>query len=174
MVASALAAGVDRRAARAPPKSSLAWVIAIAGLLPGGGVGVPFAMACKLAQPHKEVVCLFGDGAFTLTGWDFETMVRFNLPFVGIVGNNSAWNQIRFGQLAKYGRERGEVGNKLGDVAFDQFATMLGGYGEEVRDPNGIQPALQRARASGKPSLINVWIDPEAYAPGTVNQTMYR
>jgi thiamine pyrophosphate-dependent acetolactate synthase large subunit-like protein len=138
------------------------------------GVGVPFAMACKLAQPHKEVVCLFGDGAFTLTGWDFETMVRFNLPFVGIVGNNSAWNQIRFGQLAKYGRERGEVGNKLGDVAFDQFATMLGGYGEEVRDPYDIQPALQRARASGKPSLINVWIDPEAYAPGTMNQTMYR
>jgi acetolactate synthase I/II/III large subunit len=138
------------------------------------GVGVPFAMACKLAQPQQEVVCLFGDGAFTLTGWDFETMVRFNLPFVGIIGNNSAWNQIRFGQLAKYGRERGEVGNKLGDVAFDQFAIMLGGYGEEVRDPKDIQPALQRARASGKPSLINVWIDPEAYAPGTMNQTMYR
>ena len=36
------------------------------------GVGVPFAMACKLTQPQKEVVCLFGDGAFTLTGWDFE------------------------------------------------------------------------------------------------------
>jgi acetolactate synthase I/II/III large subunit len=138
------------------------------------GVGVPFAMACKLAQPQKEVVCLFGDGAFTLTGWDFETMVRFNLPFVGIVGNNSAWNQIRFGQLAKYGPQRGDVGNKLGDVAFDQFATMLGGYGEEVRDPKDIQQALQRARASGKPSLINVWIDPEAYAPGTQNQTMYR
>jgi acetolactate synthase-1/2/3 large subunit len=138
------------------------------------GVGVPFAMACKLAQPQKEVVCLFGDGAFTLTGWDFETMVRFNLPFVGIVGNNSAWNQIRFGQLAKYGPQRGDVGNKLGDVAFDQFATMLGGYGEEVRDPEDIQQALQRARASGKPSLINVWIDPEAYAPGTQNQTMYR
>jgi acetolactate synthase-1/2/3 large subunit len=138
------------------------------------GVGVPFAMACKLAQPQKEVVCLFGDGAFTLTGWDFETMVRFNLPFVGIVGNNSAWNQIRFGQLTKYGRERGDVGNKLGDVAFDQFAIMLGGYGEEVRDPKDIEPALQRARDSGKPSLINVWIDPEAYAPGTMNQTMYR
>jgi acetolactate synthase-1/2/3 large subunit len=138
------------------------------------GVGVPFAMACKLAQPQKEVVCLFGDGAFPLTGWDFETMVRFNLPFVGIVGNNSAWNQIRFGQLAKYGPERGDVGNKLGDVAFDQFATMLGGYGEAVRHPKDIHPALQRARASGKPSLINVWIDPEAYAPGTMNQTMYR
>ena len=138
------------------------------------GVGVPFAMASKLAQPNKEVVCLFGDGAFPLTGWDFDTMVRFKLPFVGIVGNNSAWNQIRFGQISKYGKERGGVANLLSDVQFSKFAEMLGGYGEEVRDPKQIRPALDRARASGKPSLINVWIDPNAYSSGTTNQTMYK
>ena len=138
------------------------------------GVGVPFAMASKLAQPEKEVVCLFGDGTFSLTGWDFQTMVRFGLPFIGIVGNNSYMNQIRYGQLQKYGSERGEVGNYLGDVNFDLFAKMLDGYGEEVREPGEIGPALQRARESGKPSLINVWIDPEAFAPGTLNQTMYK
>ncbi len=138
------------------------------------GVGVPFAMASKIAQPEREVVCLFGDGALSMTGWDFETMVRFNLPFIGVVGNNSYMNQIRYGQIQKYGRERGDVGNKLGDVKYDLFARMLGGYGEEVRDPRDIAPALQRARASGKPSLINVWVDPEAFAPGTMNQTMYK
>ncbi|MHC1560932.1 thiamine pyrophosphate-binding protein [Actinomycetospora sp. C-140] len=138
------------------------------------GVGVPFAMATKHARPDKEVVCLFGDGALSLTGWDFETMVRFDLPFVGIVGNNSSMNQIRYGQEQKYGRDRGRVGNSLGDVPYDQFARMLGGYGEEVRDPADIAPALQRARESGKPSLINVWVDPEVYAPGTMNQTMYK
>jgi acetolactate synthase-1/2/3 large subunit len=138
------------------------------------GVGVPFALATKYARPDKEVVCLFGDGALSLTGWDFETMVRFNLPFVGIVGNNSSMNQIRYGQIQKYGEERGRVGNTLGDVKYDEFAKMLGGYGEEVRDPKDIAPALQRARESGKPSLINVWVDPDAYAPGTMNQTMYK
>ena len=138
------------------------------------GVGVPFALAAKLARPDKEVVCLFGDGAFSLTGWDFDTMVRQNLPFVGVVGNNSAMNQIRFGQIAKYGRERGEVGNHLSDVRYSEFAQMLGGYGEEVSDPAGIGPALRRARESGKPSLINVWVDPDVYAPGTMNQTMYK
>jgi acetolactate synthase-1/2/3 large subunit len=138
------------------------------------GVGVPFAMAAKLAQRQREVVCLFGDGAFSMTGWDFETMVRFNLPFIGVVGNNSYMNQIRYGQIQKYGRERGDIGNKLGDVKYDLFAQMLGGYGEEVRDPRDIAPALQRARESGKPSLINVWVDPEAFAPGTMNQTMYK
>ncbi len=138
------------------------------------GVGVPFALAAKQARPDREVVCLFGDGAFSLTGWDFETMVRFNLPFIGVVGNNSYMNQIRYGQIQKYGPERGEVGNKLGDVKYDQFAKMLGGYGEEVCEPSEIAPALQRARESGKPALINVWIDQNAFAPGTMNQTMYK
>jgi acetolactate synthase-1/2/3 large subunit len=138
------------------------------------GVGVPFAMASKLAQPEKEVLCLFGDGSFSLTGWDFETMVRFNLPFIGVVGNNSHMNQIRYGQIMKYGEERGEVGNKLGDVYYSKFAEMLGGYGEEVHEASQIRPALERARESGKPALINVWIDPNAFAPGTMNQTMYK
>jgi acetolactate synthase-1/2/3 large subunit len=138
------------------------------------GVGTPFAMAAKLARPEKEVVCLFGDGAFTLTGWDFETCVRYGLPFIGVVGNNSHMNQIRFGQTAKYGKERGEVANRLGDVHFEDFAKMLGGYGEEVRDPQQMGPALRRARESGKCSLINVWVDPEVFAPGTMNQTMYK
>ena len=138
------------------------------------GVGVPFVLAAKQARPDKEVVALFGDGAFSLTGWDFETLVRYDLPFVGIVGNNSSMNQIRYGQSAKYGEERERIGNTLGDVPYDQFARMLGGHGEEVRDPAQIRPALQRARESGKPSLINVWVDPDAYAPGTMNQTMYK
>jgi acetolactate synthase-1/2/3 large subunit len=138
------------------------------------GVGVPFAMASKIAQPDREVVCLFGDGTFSMTGFDFETMVRFNLPFIGVVGNNSYMNQIRYGQIQKYGAERGDIGNKLGDVHYDKFAQMLGGYGEEVREPAQIRPALERARESGKPSLINVWIDPNAFAPGTMNQTMYK
>ncbi|MFD8741971.1 thiamine pyrophosphate-binding protein [Streptomyces sp. NPDC059616] len=141
------------------------------------GVGIPFVLAAKQARPDKEVVALFGDGAFSLTGWDFETLVRYSLPFVGIVGivgNNSSMNQIRYGQRAKYGDERQRVGNTLGDVHYDKFAQMLGGYGEEVRDPADIAPALRRARESGLPSLINVWIDPDAYAPGTMNQTMYK
>ncbi|WP_436760574.1 thiamine pyrophosphate-binding protein [Streptosporangium sp. V21-05] len=138
------------------------------------GVGVAFAMAAKYAKPDKEVLCLFGDGAFSLTGWDFETMVRFDLPFIGVIGNNSSMNQIRYGQAAKYGDDRGRIGNTLGDVRYDEFARMLGGHGEEVRDPADIRPALERARESGRPALINVWVDPDVYAPGTMNQTMYK
>ena len=142
------------------------------------GVGVPFAMAAKLTRPEKEVLCYFGDGAFSLTGWDFETCVRFNLPFLGVVGNNSAMNQIRCGQINKYGKQRGNVGqHPRRPFRFGGFAELLGGHGEDVREPDQIRPALERAReavAGGKPALVNIWVDRDVWAPGNRNQTMYK
>ena len=148
------------------------------GALGSLGVGTGFALASKLAHPEKEVLCYYGDGAFAMTAFDMETANRFGAPFIAVVGNNSAMNQIRFGQITKYGEQRGNVGNLLGDVPFGAFAEMLGGYGEEVRDPNEVAPALQRAREAvlkdGKSAVINIWVDPDQYAPGTMAQTMYK
>ena len=148
------------------------------GALGSLGVGTGFAMAAKLAHPDKEVICLYGDGSFGMTAFDMETAQRFGAPFLAVVGNNSAMNQIRYGQIAKYGPNRGDIGNKLGDVEFSRFGEMIGGYGEEVRDPAEIGPALRRARdaiaRTGRCAVVNVWIDPNEYAPGTKAQTMYK
>jgi acetolactate synthase I/II/III large subunit len=148
------------------------------GALGSLGVGTGFAIAAGLANPDKEVLCYYGDGSFGMTAFDMETANRFGVPYLAVIGNNSAMNQIRYGQLAKYGEQRGNVGNLLGDVPFGKFAEMLGGYGEEVRDPAQIAPALQRARESvrrlRKSAVVNIWVDPREYAPGTKNQTMYK
>lgn len=142
------------------------------------GVGTGFAIAAGLAHPDKEVLCYYGDGAFGMTAFDMETANRFGVPYIAVIGNNSAMNQIRYGQLAKYGEQRGNVGSLLGDVPFGKFAEMLGGYGEEVREPAQIAPALRRARESvqglRRSAVINIWVDPREYAPGTKNQTMYK
>ena len=148
------------------------------GALGSLGVGTGFALAAKLAHPDKEVLCYYGDGAFSMTAFDMETANRFNAPYLAVIGNNSAMNQIRYGQIAKYGPERGDVGNLLGDIPYGTFAQMLGGYGEEVRDPGQIAGALQRAReavkSTGKSAVVNIWVDPNEYAPGTKAQTMYK
>ncbi len=141
------------------------------------GVGTSFAMASKLVHPEKEVLCYYGDGAFAMTSWDMETAQRFNLPYIAVIGNNSAMNQIRFGQIQKYGDQRGNVANKLGDVHFEKLAEAIGAHGEAVREPGDIQPALQRAREavrSGTCAIVNIWVDPDEYAPGTKAQTMYK
>ncbi len=148
------------------------------GALGSLGVGTGFSMAAKLAHPDKEVVCLYGDGSFGMTSFDMETSQRFGAPYLAIVGNNSAMNQIRYGQITKYGQNRGDVGNKLGDVPFGKFGEMIGGCGEEVKEASELQPALQRAREAihrtGRCAVVNVWIDPNEYAPGTKAQTMYK
>jgi len=148
------------------------------GALGSLGVGTGFSMAAKLAHPDKEVMCLYGDGSFGMTAFDMETAQRFGAPYLAVVGNNSHMNQIRYGQVAKYGAERGNVGNKLGDIPFGKFGEMIGGYGEEVHEAKDIQPAFQRAREAiaktGKCAVVNVWVDPDEYAPGTKAQTMYK
>ena len=148
------------------------------GALGSLGVGTGFALAAKLAHPDKEVLCYYGDGAFAMTAFDMETANRFGAPYIAVVGNNSSMNQIRYGQVAKYGAQRGNVGNKLGDVPFGDFAKMLGGYGEEVRAPGEVGPALRRAREAvlrdGRSAVVNIWVDPDQYAPGTKAQTMYK
>ena len=148
------------------------------GALGSLGVGTGFALASKLVHPEKEVLCYYGDGSFGMTAFDMETANRFGAPYIAVIGNNSAMNQIRFGQISKYGEERGDTGNLLGDIPFSKFGEMLGGYGEEVMEAGQIAPALGRAReavkSSGKSAVINIWVDPNEYAPGTKAQTMYK
>jgi acetolactate synthase-1/2/3 large subunit len=73
------------------------------------GVGVPYALAAKIAAPEREVLLYCGDGAFSMTGMDFEAFVRHKAPVLTVIGNNSAQNQIRFGQIMKYGEEKGNI-----------------------------------------------------------------
>jgi len=148
------------------------------GALGSLGVGTGFALASKLVHPNKEVLCYYGDGSFGMTAFDMETANRFGAPYIAVIGNNSAMNQIRFGQITKYGEDRGDIGNLLGDIPFSKFGEMLGGYGEEVTEASQIAPALQRAReavqSSGKSAVVNIWVDPTEYAPGTKAQTVYK
>ena len=55
------------------------------------GAGPGQAIGAKTAFPDRQVVCLLGDGAFGFSGLEFDTMMRHDLPVVGIIGNNGIW-----------------------------------------------------------------------------------
>ncbi len=125
------------------------------------GVGTGFAMAVKTAHPEKKVLMVNGDGTFGLNGFEFDTFVRFDLPVVSVVGNDRQWGQIAVGQRMMYGRDRA-IASVLRDSArYDKVVEGLGGHGEFVERPQDIQPALERAFASGKPACVNVVTDPD-------------
>ena len=121
------------------------------------GVGMPFALAAQKAHPDKRVLIVYGDGSFGLNGFEFDTAVRFDLPIVGIVGNDAAWGQMMRPQEMLYGEDR-LVAVELNRTRYDLVVEALGGHGEHVVAPGEIAPAITRAFDSGKPALVNVEI----------------
>lgn len=119
------------------------------------GVGMPFAIAAQIAHPDKRVLIIYGDGSFGLNGFEYDTAARFNLPIVGILGNDAAWGQMMRPQANMYGAER-LVATKLASTRYDLVVEALGGHGEHVTEPGEIRPAIDRALESGKPALVNV------------------
>lgn len=121
------------------------------------GVGMPFAVAAQIAHPDKRVMIIYGDGSFGLNGFEYDTAVRFDLPIVGIMGNDAAWGQMMRPQGSTYGRDR-LVATQLAYTRYDKVVEGMGGHGEYVTEPDQIKPAIDRAFKSGKPALVNVEI----------------
>jgi acetolactate synthase I/II/III large subunit len=123
----------------------------------GGSIGaaIPFAVAARLAEPAAPIIAVMGDGAFGLHMAEFDTAVRYRLPFVAVVGNDATWNAEYQIQLREYGADRAH-GCELLPARYDLVATALGGHGELVTAAHELGPALQRAVASASPACLNV------------------
>lgn len=122
------------------------------------GVGAPFALAAKWLRRSSHVIVLSGDGAFGLTGFDFETCVRFGLAVTVVVANDAAWGQIRVPQVERYGEAR-SVGSLLAPIRYDKIVADFGGSGEHVHTGEELDAALRRARDSGTVYAIDVDLD---------------
>ena len=131
------------------------------------GVGIPYAMAAKLANPDRTVVIVAGDSAFGFNIQELETAFREKLPFICVVSCDYRWGMEVPGQIQAFG-----PGNLIGvdhsRPRYDQVAKAFGCFGAYVEDPAEIRPALEAAAQSGLPAVIQVVVDQEAniYPPG--------
>lgn len=126
------------------------------------GTGPGYAMAAKLTYPDAPVVLLAGDGALGFSFMDLQSLVTHRLPVVIIVGNNSGWALERHPMRMLYGYD------VIADLPTTDYARLmidLGGGGEIVRRATDIGPALDRALASGVPTVIDVRTDPDVAYP---------
>jgi acetolactate synthase-1/2/3 large subunit len=127
------------------------------------GYGLPAAVAAKRLFPQREVICFAGDGCFLMHGQEFATAVRYGLPIIVLVVNNGIYGTIRMHQEREY---PGRVSaTDLTNPDFAELARAYGGHGETVERTDQFAAAFERARASGKPSIIEIRLDPEAITP---------
>jgi acetolactate synthase-1/2/3 large subunit len=132
------------------------------------GSGPGYALAAKLAYPDRQVVLLLGDGAFGFSGMEYDTLARHGVNVVGVMGNNGIW------ALEKHPMEFLYNGWSVAadlrpETRYDELVAALGGHGELVREPGELRGALERAFASGLPSLVNVLTDPTVAYPRSAN-----
>lgn len=129
------------------------------GLSGAIGGGLCHALAAKLARPQAMVIAMMGDGTAGFHLAELDTAVREGAAFVTVVGNDFRWNAEHQIQLRDYGPDR-LIGCDLAPSArYDLAAAGLGCHGEHVTDPSGLDAALARALASGRPACLNVEID---------------
>jgi acetolactate synthase-1/2/3 large subunit len=122
------------------------------------GAGLPFATAASLAKPGAPVVAVVGDGTFGFHSAEIDTAVRYQLPFLLIVGNDACWNAEHQIQIREYGQAR-VIGCELLPTHYEKVCVAFGGFGELVTAKEQVLPAAHRAIASQLPSCLNIMID---------------
>ena len=121
------------------------------------GTSVPYGIGAKLAKPDKQVISLSGDGSFMINIQDLETAARLRLTnLIYVIANNSAWGMIKSGQKLACGKRF--IDTELPEFNYAKAAEAFGCYGEVITDPKEIKPALERAKNSGKPAVLDVKI----------------
>lgn len=121
------------------------------------GTAVPYCIGAKLGKPDKQVIAIAGDGSFMINSQDLETAVRLELKnLIIVVANNNAWGMIKSGQKLFMGKRYIDV--DLPPFDYAKCAEGYGCYGEVVTDPNELKAALERAKNSGKPAVLDVKI----------------
>jgi acetolactate synthase-1/2/3 large subunit len=129
------------------------------------GYGVPAAVAMKRLYPNRDVLCIAGDGDFLMNGQEFATAVQYDLPFITVICDNGLYGTIRMHQEREYpGRVLATV---LRNPDFAAYAQAFGGFGITVERTDQFAEAYGLAKASGKPAIIHLKIDPDAILPGT-------
>jgi acetolactate synthase-1/2/3 large subunit len=123
------------------------------------GVGPSFAMAARLAKPGSQVLVVYGDGSFGLNAMEYESAIRQDIPFVGVIGNDGAWGQIKVAQEALYGEGNAPAAALSQEIGYERMVEALGGHGERVTEPGQIRPALERAFDAGVAACVNVVVD---------------
>jgi len=133
---------------------------AMSGYLGTMGFGLPGAIAAKLAYPEKTVVCITGDGGFSMVMADFVTAVKYDLPIVVVVLNNRELAMIREEQReANYP----PYGIDLTNPDFAAFAGTCGGAGIQVTRPQDLAGAVRKAVQMDTPIIIDVETDPKRF-----------
>jgi len=122
------------------------------------GVGLPYAMGVKRANPDKISVNFTGDGSIMMNIQEIITCTQYNLPHINIILNNNYLGMVRQWQTRFYEDRLSETNLEI-QADFIKLAESMGGVGYTVHTKEEFDKALQDAIDSNKVAMLEVIID---------------
>ncbi len=124
------------------------------------GYGFPASIGAQVAYPDTLVVDIAGDGSIQMNIQELATAVQYELPVKVVILNNGCLGMVRQWQELFY--EKRYSMSRLDCMPnFVKLAEAYGAVGYEVEHENEVDKILKRAFANGKPTLIDVHVNPE-------------
>jgi acetolactate synthase-1/2/3 large subunit len=120
------------------------------------GIGLPGAIAAKLAMPERRIVTVSGDGGFLMNVQEMETATRLGVPVVVVLWVDGKYGVIGWKQERRFGRTHAI---EFGNPGFPELAAAFGWAHHETTDAETLRSALAGALDGEVPTLITVPID---------------
>jgi acetolactate synthase-1/2/3 large subunit len=126
------------------------------------GTGVPMAIGAKLANPEREVFCITGDGAAGFNFMEMETAFREGVNVTVVVHAEGSWCMEEIYHIVEGADPETYQSVYMAPTRWDQIGAAVGCHAEFVDRPDQLVPALERARAEERPSVVCVKTNREA------------
>ena len=139
----------------------------LSGTLATMANGLPYSIGAAVAYPGRQVVCIVGDGGFTMLMGEVATLVKYNLPVKVIIIKNNVLGMIKWEQMAFEGNP--QFGVELQPIDFAGFAEACGARGYTIEKPEEAESILREALQHDGPSIVQAVVDPnEPPLPGNI------
>ncbi len=130
--------------------------------------GLPYSVGAAVAYPGRQVVCIVGDGGFTMLMGEIATLVKYDLRVKVIIIKNNVLGEIKWEQMVLDGNP--QFGVELQPIDFAAYAKACGAGGYTIDRPEEAAAILREALAYPGPAVIQAVVDPnEPPLPGKIS-----
>ena len=127
---------------------------------------LPQAIGAQEAFPDRQVICLSGDGGFSMLMGDFISLKQLKIPIKVVVFNNSS---LSFVELEMKSAGFLSYATDFVETDFSKLAEAVGILGLRAERPEQVKSSLSQALEHEGPALVDVTVNRQELAmPPTI------